>query len=430
MTIHVIGAGVAGLAAALALAGRGEAVVLHEAAPVAGGRCRALPDGTDNGTHALLGANRAALGFLARIGAREGWVEPEPEGLPVLDLADGSARRVALSPLSWLDPARRPAGLTAGAMLALARLALPIGDRPVAEAMAAHPEFHRGFVDPLVVAALNTPSPEASSRRLGAVLRRLCGPGATRLLVAREGLGPDLVVPALAALRAAGAEVRLGVRLRRLVVRGGRAAVLDFGEEGGAVALAPGDAVVLATPPWETRRLLPETPAPALHAPIVNLHYARRAATPVRFIGLLGALCQWVLVRPSGVSVTVSAGDGAAREEQEALIPRAWAEIRRAAAAFALSGDWPEAPPPCRVVKERRATPRHLPGPPPRPARLPLSNLALAGDWTLPALPATIEAAVRSGEAAARALRARSPRAAPVLAPAPAAGGGVRAGAG
>src|SRR3712207_8527838 len=45
-------------------------------------RCRALPDGTDNGTHALLGANRAALRFLGAIGARDRWVEPEPDGLP------------------------------------------------------------------------------------------------------------------------------------------------------------------------------------------------------------------------------------------------------------------------------------------------------------------------------------------------------------
>jgi uncharacterized protein with NAD-binding domain and iron-sulfur cluster len=56
------------------------------------------------------------------------------------------------------------------------------------------------------------------------------------------------------------------------------------------------------------------------------------------------------------------------------------------------------------VVKERRATPRHVPGAPPRPPRLPLANLALAGDWTHPALPATIEASVLSGEAAARAV--------------------------
>jgi hypothetical protein len=271
--------------------------------------------------------------------------------------------------------------------------------------MARHPVFLRGFVDPLVIATLNTPSAEASSARLGQVLRRLGGPGATRLFVAERGLGPDLVEPALAALAARGGEVRFGARLRRLVQAGGRATALDFGED--AVALGPTDRVVLATPPWEAQRLLTHLPVPAAHAPIVNLHFARQGPGPVRFIGLLDALCQWVLVRPSGVSVTVSAGDDAARATDAELAPRAWAEIRRAAAAFGLPGEWPEAPPPCRVVKERRATPRHVPGPPPRPPRLPLANLALAGDYTWPGLPATIDAAVRSGAAAAGALLRR-----------------------
>jgi len=407
MTVHVIGAGIAGLVAALHLAEAGHAVLVHESSPQAGGRCRALPDGTDNGTHALIGANRAALGFLERIGALPGWVEPEPEGLPVLDLATGRAARVALSPLDWVRPELRPAGFSMGALLALARLALPLRDRPVAEVMAAHPEFHRGFVDPLVVAALNTPSTEASSRRLGAVLRRLRGRQATRLLVARNGLGPDLVVPALAALERAGARIRFGARLRRLMQQGGRASALDFGEE--VVPLGSEDAVVLAVPPWEAQRLLPHLPAPASHSPIVNLHFAHPTSGPVRFLGLLDALCQWVLVRPAGVSVTVSTGDAAAAAEPASLAPRAWAELRQAALAFGVAGDWPAAVPPCRVVKERRATPRHLPGPPPRPPRRPLPNLVLAGDWTVPDLPATIEASVLSGEAAARAIGAPRP---------------------
>ena len=400
--VHVVGAGVAGLVCALRLADAGRPVVLHEATPGAGGRCRSLPDGGDNGTHALVGGNRAALRFLERIGARAGWVEPEPEGLPVFDLSTGRAARVALSPLGWTAAGLRPAGVSLGALLALARCALPWRDRPVADVMARHPEFHRGFVEPLTVAALNTPATEASSRRLGAVLLRAAGRAGGRLLVAREGLGPDMVEPALAALRSAGADVRFGARLRRVAVEGGKAAALEF--EGEAVPLDGGRAAVLALPPWEASRLLPGLAVPLAHAPIVNLHFAHRTPGPVRFLGLLGALCQWVLVRPEGVSVTVSAGDAEAREDASALAPRAWAEVRRAALAFGLAGAWPEAPAPCRVVKERRATPRHVPGRPPRPPRRPLLNLALAGDWTHPALPATIEASVLSGEAAARAV--------------------------
>ncbi|MBP0462658.1 FAD-dependent oxidoreductase [Roseomonas sp. PWR1] len=402
---HVVGAGVAGLVAALALARGGCAVTLHEATPVAGGRCRALPDGTDNGTHALMGANHAALRFLDAIGARAGWVEPEPGGLPVLDLADGAARRIAASPLAWRDPALRPPGLTAGGLLALLGMALPLTDRPVAEALAKHPALLRGFVEPLTVAALNTPVAEASSARLGQVLRRLGGAGAARLLVARDGLGPDMIAPALATLEAAGATIRFGSRLRAMTQADGRATALHLGEE--TVALAEQDQVVLALPPWEAARLITGLKVPERHAPILNLHFARAGEGPVRFVGLVGGLCQWVLARPSGVSVTVSAADAETEEAVETLAPRAWAEIRRAAQAFALAGDWPEATPPCRAVKERRATPRHGVGIPPHAPRRPLKNLALAGDWTWHGLPATIEAAARSGEAAAKALLPR-----------------------
>jgi len=399
VTFHVVGAGAAGLAGALALARAGRAVVLHEASPGAGGRARALADGTDNGTHALVGANTAALDFLKLIGADQGWVEPEPDGLPVLDCADGDARRISLSPLGWLRADRRPPGLSFRAVAAMARMALPgATDMPVAQAMAAHPVFQRGFVDPLVVATLNTPSAEASSARLAQVLRRLGGPGATRLYVAERGLGPDMVDPAIAAIRAAGGEVRFNSRLRGLVVEAGRVVAMECGET------IPAEHVLLSTPPWESARLLPGLAVPHAHAPIVNLHFARREPGPVRFVGFVGALCQWVLVRPSGVSVTVSAGDAEVREDTETLAPRAWGEILRAVAAFRIPGEWPIKPPECRVVKERRATPRHNPGPPFAPPRMPLPNLALAGDWTWPDLPATIDSAIRSGQAAARSL--------------------------
>ena len=399
-TCHVIGAGVAGLVAALRLADQGRAVMLHEATPVAGGRCRALPDGTDNGTHALMGANHAALRFLADIGAREGWVEAEPEGLPVFDLADGSARRIAASPLAWRDPNKRPPGLSASAFVALLRLALPIGDRPVAEVMAAHPVLYRALIEPLTVAALNTPGHEASSARLGVVLRRLGRPGAGAVLVAREGLGPDLISPALRALQKSGVTTRFGVRLRAMTEAEGRIIALHFGDD--SIVLEARDQVVLALPPWEVGRLIPKLRVPERHAPILNLHFAHQTAGPVRFIGVLGGLTQWVLVRPSGVSVTVSAADAEMEEQAPDLAPRAWAEILAAVKAFGVPGEWPEAPPAMRAVKERRATPRHAVGMPPQPPRQIYRNLVLAGDWTWPRLPATIEAAVLSGEAAVK----------------------------
>ena len=73
-TVHVIGAGLSGLSAGVALARRGVATVIHEATDQAGGRCRSYEDAAsgmriDNGTHILLSGNTAALDFVASIGA-------------------------------------------------------------------------------------------------------------------------------------------------------------------------------------------------------------------------------------------------------------------------------------------------------------------------------------------------------------------------
>ena len=404
MTVHVIGAGMAGLVSAWELAKQGLAVQLHEASPLPGGRARALPDGTDNGTHALLGANPAALAFLEEIGARNRWFEPEPQALPVYDLARDQLRHVALSPLLWRQPAWRPAGLGPAALLRLLTAALPGQRGSVARHFRRQPVLLRDFIEPLTLATLNTAPAEASLARLGSVLRRLAAPGATRLLLPRSGLGPDLLQPALDALHRQGAAIRFGARLRGITREDGRAAALDFST--GEIRLAPGDQVVLATPPWESVRLMPQLRVPASYAPVLNLHlrHATGQVSP-RFIGLLGGVSHWLLARPDSLSVTISAADAVLHEEGAALAARIWGEIRRAALAVGLPGPWPEAPPPWRLVKEHRATPAHLPGMrrPPGPRLLP--NLVLAGDWTDPALPATLEAAARSGRRAARALR-------------------------
>lgn len=404
MKVHVVGAGISGMVAALSLALAGHVVCLHDAALVAGGRCRALPDGTDNGAHVLIGANHAALRFLKAIGERDNWIEPEPRGLPLLDLADGSAQHLAVSPLDWRDPAKRPPGLTVRGAFALLGMAAGITDRPVAEAMAKHPALLRGFVEPLTVAMLNTPATKASSARLGQVLRRLGGAGAARLLVAREGLGPNLVAPAIAALRRAGATFRASAHLRAMTTAEGRVVALHLGQE--TVAIEGDTAVILALPPWETARLMPGLRVPECHAPILTLHFAHRGPGPVRFFGVLGGVVRWALARPDGISATISAHEFEADAEVENLTQCAWGEIRIAAQALGLAGPWPDTSPPCHAVKEPRATPRHEVGQPPVAPRQPMQNLALAGDWTWPGLPATIEATARSGEAAARAVAA------------------------
>ncbi len=100
--VHVIGAGIAGLSAAVRLVEAGVNVTVHEAAQFAGGRCRSYDDPTfgatiDNGNHLLLSGNHTALDYLDRIGARGTLHDPGAAIFDFADLANGERWRLTLS---------------------------------------------------------------------------------------------------------------------------------------------------------------------------------------------------------------------------------------------------------------------------------------------------------------------------------------------
>jgi squalene-associated FAD-dependent desaturase len=411
--VHVIGAGLAGLAAAVALAAKGWRVALYESGRHAGGRCRSYHDPEldarlDNGNHLLLSGNRSALAYLHLIDALGTFAPPGEAAFPFLDLATGE--RWTLRPnagaLPWwvLLPGRRVAGTRARDYLALRRLRAAGADDTIAECFDPRSPLYRRLLQPVAVAALNTAAEAGSARLFRQVLDETLGRGAAacRPLLPRDGLSESLVDPALAMLRATGAEIRFGARLRALRCVRGRVAELDF--DSGLIDVAT-DQVVLAVPATAASRLVPELVVPDDHAPIVNAHY--RIAAPAGappFIGLVGGTAEWVFAKRGVLSVTVSAADRLVDRPADELAALLWRDV---VPAFRL----PEQPaPPWRIVKERRATFRATPVQlKKRPAtRTRWNNLLLAGDYVDTGLPATIEGAIRSGLAAAEAI-ARHP---------------------
>ncbi len=409
---HVIGAGLAGLSAAVRLAQRGESVVVHEAAGQAGGRCRSYHDPAldmeiDNGNHLLLSANHAALAFLATVGAADRLVGPPHADFPFVDLKSGErwTLKIGDGRLPWwiFNSTRRVPGTRAHDYLAIARLLRPAPDASVGEVIACKGPLYDRLVGPLLLAALNTAPPEATAALAAAVLRETMAKGgrACRPLIARDGLGPTFVAPALAFLSGRGVTVGFGRRLRALTFDAGRASALDFGDE--TIRLGADDRVVLAVPPVVAAALVPGLSAPDEFRAIVNAHF--RLAPPAdmpAIVGVVNATTEWIFAFPDRLSVTISGADRLVDTPREELANAIWREV--AAVARIRDTDIPR----WQIVRERRATFAALPAQErKRPgAETAWRNLWLAGDWTAIGLPATIEGAIRSGERAA-ALAAR-----------------------
>ncbi|MCM5569147.1 hydroxysqualene dehydroxylase HpnE [Burkholderiaceae bacterium FT117] len=442
----MVGAGWAGLAAALALAEAGGKVTLFDAAPTPGGRARTVALETplgrisiDNGQHLIVGAYREAIGLIERLGAghllrRHPLSLSSPAGLSLR-----APRLPAPLHLGWAALTAR--GLGPGARGAMLRLMLGLrlagwrarDGETVAQLLARFgqpgPLVDRLWA-PLCIGALNTMPGEACAAAFAAVLRDTLGAdrAASDFVGAEAPLGSLLPEPALDRLRALGAEPRLREPVRRLALRSGNPGLPDRWRIGDADF----DAVVLALPPWSAARLLEASGVPA--GPI-----ARFEPEPIATAWALWpadaapALPRWSLLdeepardrygqwlfdrgtvaqaRLAGIVISAASRlDGVAAE-------------RIAAGVSAQLADAFGGPPPAAVklVTERRATFRCTPGRPrlrPDHLRGQAPGLWLAGDWLWPDYPATLEAAVRSGgEAANMALAAAAATGAPNATP-------------
>jgi squalene-associated FAD-dependent desaturase len=404
--IHVVGAGLAGLSAAVRLASRGLAVTVHEATNQAGGRCRSYYDSAlgmeiDNGNHLVLSGNKAALSYLDIIGARAGLAAPPSASFPFIDLATGERWTIRANDgfIPWwiLMPSRRVPGARLSEYFALVKLLRAKSGATIGETISCSGPLYRRLIEPLLIAALNTEARSGSAALAAAIVRETLAAGgrAYRPLIARNGLSNVFVEPALRYIADHGGSVNYGRRLRQLNVDAGRVAALDFGDT--SIPLKSGDAVVLAVPPTAAESLVPGLRTPTEFRAIVNAHFRIDPPQGLQpMIGVINGTAQWLFAFPGRLSVTISAADELLDLTREELAQRIWREVADIAGLA-------EAMPAWQIVRERRATFAALPR---EDAKRPAAataweNLVLAGDWTRTGLPATIEGAIRSGAKAA-----------------------------
>jgi hydroxysqualene dehydroxylase len=421
--VAVVGAGWAGLACAVRAVQAGHAVTIFEAA-APGGRARSVEfDGSvafDNGQHILIGAYRRTLALMQDVGVD---LATALERRP-LALVDARGHGLVLPPGAPIPAFVRGVlghrGWTLSTRLALLarcgrwaamRFACP-PDWTAARLAAGLPgAVVRELIEPLCVAALNTPADEASAAVLLRVLRDafFSGPGSADLLLPRRGLSDLLPKPAWHWLDRSGATLGSGVRVMAIARRGAGWSIQHARGE------AQVDAVVLATPPLEASRLA-ETHAREWSAcaralryePIVTVFADTRRRLPAPMLALQEgpeAPAQFAFdldalgIAPGRLALVVS---GAAPWVERGLAATADAAIAQLHAALGRGAEFGDT----RVLKvmaEKRATFRCTPGLQ-RPAASVAPGLWAAGDHVQGPYPATLEGAVRSGEAAAAAL--------------------------
>ena len=391
MTVTIIGAGLAGLAAACSLAEAGEHVILHEAAKAAGGRARSYFDAAlncriDNGNHLLLSGNTAAMAFLRRIGAGDSLTGPAKPIFPFIDVATGASWTLRLNPgrLPWwiFAPSMRVPGTRAKDYFALLKLRRAKPEDLVASLIGSG-ALAKKLLEPLAISALNTMPDIASAAPLRAGIAETIERGGAFSIprFPKIGLSESFVDPALEYLAARGAEIYLGSRV---------------------TTLDPAQKTIIAVPPWAAAELLPGLTVPDEFESIVNLHFKYRANPGAAgFVGLIGGLAEWVFCKGDILSVTISAANRFAEISSDEIAGRVWADLQ---AAFKTTAKIP----PFRTLREKRATFAATPAqlakrPGPATAN---PNWKLAGDWTATGLPATIEGAIRSGNTAALAMLA------------------------
>ena len=401
MRAAVVGGGLAGLSAALELVDAGHAVTVHEARPTLGGAVQTLPrrEGDpepppDNGQHIALGCFTEYARFLERIGERNS-VWRLRLALPVID-ERGRSAAISPSALALLRYRHVPLGDRLRILRALARWGDSRG-ATFADALRARGQSQVAidrFWDVFIRPALNLRSEEASAE---------AGDFTVRTALLGERRNSDLLLPMLPlgqmhgeaagrALEAAGASVLTGARVESLDR-------LDA------------DAVVVAVPPRESARLLGE-PEPQLEdSPIVSVHlWFDRALLRHPLAALLGSDAHWVFDRGAltghapgrGQYLTVVSSGAPELLELRGreLVERIAGEVTGRLGHAELL--W------SRVSREPAATIAVRPGseeqrPGPQTGR---PNVTRAGAWTRTGWPATMEGAVRSGLAAARALTA------------------------
>lgn len=407
-TVHIIGAGMAGLSSAVYLASHDPKIKikLYEASNRVGGRCYSFYDQDfdrilDNCPHLILGVNKNLLHLLDLVNGLDNLTPVDP---PFYPFADVRKQKIwILQPFNrgflpfWIFyPPKRIPESSVMDYLAFFKLWRTKKNATVEAILGTNP-IYQSFWLPFCKAVLNTHPEHASARLLYQTVFRIFGRGKKNCIpyLTNKSLNGTLIEPVLQYLSKKNVEIIYNKKIRGLGIEE-KVDRLFFAKD--KTYIGDDDAVILATTAENTYKMLPSISTPQATSPIVCIHFLvdDHFTLPKKepFYGIVGSIVEWIFMRKNLLSVVLSAPSLETIEmKNEDLAQLVWEELLRIPAFPAI--DLPQ----YRVIKEHKATILHTAKNESlrKKAATPFANLFLAGDWTDTSIPSSLESAVTSG---------------------------------
>lgn len=343
-TVHVIGAGLSGLSAAVELAESGAHVCVYEASAAAGGRCKSYEDSalgiTINQSSPLLIGAQKHLGALIKKARAEKNFQPLQGKAHFCDIRYG---------ISWqLHGKRYLPALPLVEYLRLLRCLFTFSRKPVAAQNYTRSRLFRRFIAPSCVSLLNTLPTDVPAKLLARAMWQslLC---ASTPRTAKGGWSRALITPILQHLQEKDGHVYFNQDLKTISTQGARVTHMTFGRK--RVEVRPQDMILLALPAHVLAKLLPETTWPTEYESTISAVFACPHQQQVgTWVGVVGGIVDKIFYEDGHIIALTHAANTRTRLTGEKLAREIWAEI-------CMATDMPkDIIPSHKLLSERRAT--------------------------------------------------------------------------
>ena len=376
--VYIIGAGLAGLSSAYALANKGVDVTIYESTKMAGGRCRSFHDEIldreiDNGNHLILGANNHVVNLIKKLNIEGRFYQKSAKTIWFNSLKNKDKYQLNLS------------------VKTLFKILLANKHQNIEEILG-----DEKLLKLIALSIFNTKCDRVEIGELKKIIYKILlgGRNALNAYIPKKSWSDGLINPLVEHIENKGINIHYNHPLKEIIFENEVATKLKFTDKN--IELSANDRIILATPPQITAKFLPNTTIPNAFNPIVNVHFVLDHDRTGEIEGLVNSSVEWAFFKDGIISTTSSDAGKLADLTNQEIADIVWGDLQKIM-------DLPDEIPPYRVIKEKRATisctPENLKLRP--TTNTEYSNLFLAGDYVDTNLPATIESAVISGQLAA-----------------------------